>query len=184
MKTLIGIVLAAVVLAGCAGGDDPGDGPSTGTIVEPSPGSTAGATEDTGEPSAEETPAEAADLAFGETFAYEDGLEVSVSPPEVFAPSATSVNGGEPDFVTFQVTVVNGTGAEIAPGDVFVTVQSADGEGGEVLDPDGGVPGAPAEPVASGAEASWPLAFGVMDGTDVLVRVQPGIDADPVRFGG
>ena len=126
---------------------------------------------------------ETADVAFGETYTYENGLAVSVSEPEAYMPSATSVNGGEPDFVTFTVTVVNGSTGDIASSDVFVTVQSGGGEAGEVMDPDAGIVGAPAEVVAPGGDRSWPLAFGVLSAGDVLVRVQPGIDVDPVSFG-
>lgn len=188
MRNLSVVAFAAMVaLSACSGGaDEPSDG--GGTAAQTSAGEASSSPADvdgeSGGSPTEEPPAEEADVAFGEVFEYEDGLTVSVSEPAIFLPSATSVNGGEPEFVTFQVSVVNGSAADVAPEEFSITVGSGDGEAGEVMDPDAGISGPPDGVVAPGSETAWPLAFGVFDSGDVLVRVQRGIDAEPVTFGG
>jgi len=179
------IALAGVfAVSGCTGdSDDPSSEGSTSSAT--ATGQETGAGDPTATPSgASAAPREKADAAFGKAFAFPDGLKVTVSEPETFMPSAKSVNGGEPAFVTFEVTVENGTEANVAPAEVFVTVQSGAGEGGQVLDPDEGIKAPPTKAVAPGAKATWPLAFGVLDAEDVVVHVLPGIDAEPATFGG
>lgn len=185
MRKWMAVALIGMIsLSACAGADDPEEEGTSGATVA-GESTSGGSREDPTEAAATGGPAaEDADAAFGEVFTYEDGMTVTVSQPEAFLPSATSVNGGEPEFVTFRVAVSNATTADVDPNEVFVTVRSGDGEGGEVRDPDGGITGPPAEAIGPGAEASWSLAFGVLDSTDLLVRVQRGIDAEPVTFGG
>ena len=176
------VAVGMLALAGCTGESaDGADG--SATTAAGSGTTTATTTQDsTTEPESGDgdTPS---GPSLGETFEYEDGLSVSVSPPELFMPSATATMGPEPDYISVTVTVVNGTETEFSPLDVTVTVASGGGQGGDVLDPDSGI-GAPDAPIAPGQEASWKLAFGVLDGQDVTVNVQPGIDRDPVIFGG
>ena len=180
------VAVGMLVLAGCTGESvDDANGSTTTTTAVETDDSTSTATGDdsaTGESTAEpETGDGSSGPALGETFEYDDGLVVSVSGPELFMPSATATMGPEPNYISFTVTVVNGTETEFSPLDVTVTVASGGGQGGDVLDPDSGI-GAPEEAIAPGEEASWELAFGVLDGEDVAVSVQPGIDREPVTF--
>ena len=180
----LAIAVAGVfAVSGCTGDSDEPSESSTSSAT--TAGQEAGGGDPAASPSgASAPPREKADAAFGKAFAFPDGLKVTVSKPETFMPSAKSVNGGEPAFVTFEVTVENGTEANVAPAEVFVTVQSGAGEGGQVLDPDEGIKAPPTKAVAPGAKATWPLAFGVLDAEDVVVHVLPGIDAEPATFGG
>lgn len=188
MRRWIAIAAVGMVaLAGCSGDGD-GDTTSAPGVTQSSAAegaedsSDASAGDSTGESTGD--PETTGDAAFGETFTYPDGLAVSVGAPVAFTPSADALRGGEPDFVTFEVTVTNGTSAEVTTADFTVTVQSGGGEGGDVRDPGNAIAGAPTDPVAPGGGATWAVAFGVLDARDVLVHIIPGIDSDPVTFGG
>lgn len=174
------VVVGVLALAGCTGETPEKANGTTSTTVET--GSPTTAPTDAGStPAPAEEGQAPSGPALGETFEYDDGLAVSVSPPELFMPSATAKMGPEPDYISFTVTVVNGTKAKFSPLDVTVTAASGGGQGGDVLDPDSGI-GAPNKAIAPGEKATWKVAFGVLDSEDVAVNVQPGTDRNPVIF--
>lgn len=184
-RVMVTGAVGLMVLAGCTG-ESAGDasGSTTTSAAGQTASSSAAASGDDATPEQGQGSGDgAAGPALGERFEYDDGLAVSVTAPELFMPSATATMGPEPDYISVTVTVVNGTENDFSPLDVTVTVASGGGQGGDVLDPDSGI-GAPDAAIAPGQEASWKLAFGVLDGQDVTVNVQPGIDRDPVIFGG
>jgi hypothetical protein len=119
---------------------------------------------------------------FGEAYSYDQGTVVTVGTPSPFTPSRKALAGGEPEFVTVELTVDNGSDAPVAPAEVFVTVESDGQQAGEVLDPKNELNGPPKQPVKPGASRSWKVGYGVYDATDVTVQVQLGLDEEPVIF--
>jgi hypothetical protein len=84
--------------------------------------------------------------------------------------------------VRFTVRLVNGTGKRVSPADVSVTVESGGVQGGDVLDAEHAMSGAPNRAVRPGGKASWVHGFGVVDPADVSVVVQAGLERAPVEF--
>jgi hypothetical protein len=123
-------------------------------------------------------------VAFGEAHDFEDGVKIQVSRPKRFRPSADATTGGEPDYVRFSVTLSNDSDRPVSTDQVSVTVESGDGQAGDVIDETKGLTGAPTKRVAPGKAASWSLGFGVLDPQDVAVEVQVGMERDTVTFGG
>ena len=150
--------------------------------------------EDTGTAAPEEEPAEdpaaedpaVADgltAAFGETFVYEDGLEVSVSAPSDFTPTETA-SGGEDftEFVRFDVTITNGTGEAFDPSLAYVTASSAGVEADQVFDVEIGLDGGPTTSVLPGESVTFPAGFGVTDPAALLVELSPSFEYDGALF--
>jgi len=179
-KTVTAVLAMGVLaLAGCTG-----EAPEKGTgSLSTAVGTGTSTTAPKDAVSSSPIPGAPSGSAFGETFKYDDGLAVSVGSPKPFSPSAKATKGPEPDFITVTVSVVNETKTKFSPLDVTVTVASGGGQGGDVLDPASGL-GAPNKAIAPGGNATWKLAFGVLNSEKVAVNVQPGIDRDQVIFGG
>lgn len=123
-------------------------------------------------------------LEFGEPHEFEDGVAVSVSKPKPFKPSSTATTGGEPDYVSFEVHLENGTDRKISTGQVAVTVESGDGQAGDIIDVKKGLAGPPSKQVVAGKALTWKLGFGVIDPADVTVQVQVGTEREPVTIRG
>ncbi|MGW0119392.1 hypothetical protein [Streptomyces sp. NPDC003327] len=108
---VIGVLVLATGIAGLLVGTrkDGGGGAATGSSAQPD---SAGATAPTrtGRPTAESPAADTGAHAFGRTQRYEDGVEVTVSAPVRFTPSAAAA-GHTPGntAVTVEITVRNGT---------------------------------------------------------------------------
>lgn len=146
-------------------------------------------TGDTEEPTAKgsERPASSQTIkstsaSFGESPEDKCGVSVVVSQPYTFTPSKNAIAGGEPEFVTFQVTLENNSNAAVAPSQLSLSVESAEQQGGEVLDRKKGIDGPPQKRVRPGGEITWDVAFGVVDPTDVIVQAQLGLEATPLVF--
>lgn len=127
-------------------------------------------------------PADAA--AFGETFAYDDGVELTVSEPTPYAPSEFAAGATFPDNVLITVTVTNNS-AE--PVDVFAfgAMTSGGEEGSSIFDFDGpegeiGLP--PTETLEPGATVTWKEAWSVADPSDLQYSLAPGFMYDEAVF--
>jgi hypothetical protein len=121
-------------------------------------------------------------MPFGDAHEYDSGISVSIGTPQPITPSKNAIVGGEPEFVSFDVTLKNGSDAAFAPGEVFVTVESGGEQAAEIRDPKNGLEGPPRKSVAPGAMRTWDLGFGVFDATDLAIQVQLGLDEEPVVF--
>lgn len=119
---------------------------------------------------------------FGDTYSYEDGVSITVAPPEEFNPSATAAFDAAPSYVRFTVTLANdGTGsfdASLAS----ASVQSGNHEGSEVFDSEQGLEGAPYTSVLTGRTVSWDIGFGVDDPEDVVLQISPSWEHEPAVF--
>lgn len=178
-RVVIAAVAASVALlvSGCSG-DEP-DGPN-----DAGAGSGSGSSAGGGAQEVSGNHVEALDgstLTFGEPIEYDDGLTVVVSEPTSFDPSAGAVTGAE-KHVQVTVRLVNGSKKRVSPADVFITVESGGGQGGDVLDPAQSMSGPPAKAIKPGGKASWVQGFGVVDPEDVSVVVQTGLTRAPVEL--
>jgi hypothetical protein len=168
MRSFVAVAAVGAVLTAC-----------TGDTEEPENDPTAGQTD-----GGESADGEADSVGFGEPAQYDDGVSVTVTEPKDFTPSRNAQVGVEPEFVTFEVMIANGSEAPVAPRRLAITVESAGQQVGQVIDRRKGVSGPPRQRVAPGDELAWDVAFGVIDPTDVTVELQLGLDTDPVVVSG
>ena len=178
------VLLLGLALAACAttegepGAETRGTNTPTATETAPSP---------TAEPEPEpEVPSVPSVLPFGDTFTYEDGLVLTVGPPEPFEPTEYAVVEGAKAYVVFEVRVVNGTDAPFDPSATYATVQSGNQEATEIFD--SGEPnhleGPPQTSLLPGREAVWRAGFGVADPADIVLEITPSFEHESAIFQG
>lgn len=131
-----------------------------------------------------EEPPPAVNPQFGETYVYENGLEVTISAPQPYAPSEYAFVGepAPPAFVVFDITVTNGSQTNYEPGIFSVTLQSGSVEGEQVYDSANGVGGTPSTTLLPGRDSVFRMAFGVTDPDDLVLEVTPGFDYESAIF--
>lgn len=161
LRSIVAILASVLILVGgCTGGEVASDPPQ---------GSNA-STEDV---PAEEEPVE--DPKFGNAFTYDDDLSVQISEPETFKPSQFAALVEKwPDYVKFDVTIVNGTKKKFDTSMIYFTVQSKDKEAEEVFDADKGFNGAPTTTLLPGRQAKYKVGFGVLDANDLVMDFTTG----------
>lgn len=121
-------------------------------------------------------------VAFGETFEYADGLTVTVSEPEPFTPSESAFIIEEwAEYLVFEVTVVNGTGADYEPF-LWSTLQAGGEEAEEVFDAEAGIMGPPMETIAAGGTVTFPVVYGVNDASSLQLDYVVGLTYEGVSF--
>lgn len=125
---------------------------------------------------------DAAPKKFGSRFTYEDGLVVQVAKPAPFKPSEYAAAEPAASYLSFKVTIINGTGKRYDPALFTVSVQSNDTEANEVYDSENGFKGSPDTAVLPGRESSFKVGFGVPNPKDLVVEVSPGFEYDSVFF--
>ena len=112
-------------------------------------------------------------LQLGKTFAYSDGLEVTISKPSSF----TSSEWASPESVqalAFDIKIVNGTNAPYDPSMDMFTAQIGNTEAEEVFDTDQGFEGTPMTKVLPGREASYKVGFAGTDTENLVLEFIPG----------
>src|SRR5690625_3882480 len=136
----------------------------------------------TSEPTPEPDPEPSAEP-FGSTWAWVDGLEVSVTKPTPFTPS-TWASGGESydSHVKFDVTITNGTGQAFDPSMALVYASGAGVEGEEVFDSEGGLDGSPMTRVLPGQSVTWTVGFGIGGSNDLVIQVEPDFEHEAAIF--
>lgn len=180
-------VAALLVLTGCAGTTKEAD-PTKSALTQGSnrPSATASAVASSSTvPSETPTPTptpEDGPRKFGARFTYEDGLTVIVAKPVPFQPSEYSAAEEAPAYLSFKMTIINGTGKRYDPSLFQVSVQSNDTEAGEVYDSANGFEGAPSTTVLPGRESSFKVGFGVANPKDLVVQATPGFEYDDAIF--
>jgi len=135
-------------------------------------------------PPSEEPPAAPANPTFGESYTYENGLTVTVSPPQPYAPSDSAAVGepAPPNSVVFDITVTNGTQTNYDPAAFMATMQSGSTEGQQVFDSANGIGGTPTTTLLPGRESQFRVAFGATDPNDLVLEVAPGFDYESAIF--
>lgn len=189
MTLRLAAAAAAVVLttAGCgatpaASPSKPGLSQGTNHPTDTTSTATAPTTDAGAAPALTSPVAQPAPSKLGARFTYQDGLVIQLGKPARFQPSDTAAAAKAVAYVSFKVTVVNGTRKAFDPSMFTVSVQSADTEAGEVIDIGKGFDGAPSTVVLPRRESSFTVGFGVRNPTDLVVQVTPGFDYEPAVF--
>lgn len=164
-----GVVVALVLFVSCVAAIS-----STGTTGNPTSGNNR-------PPQESASPAPAINPSFGETFTYENGLQVTIEAPVPFTPSETASAEEFAAYVRFTVTIVNGS-AENYEGPFITTVQSTNIEGGEVFDSAQGLEGPPSTVVLPGREAQFDIGYGIADPADIVMEVRAGFSYESVIY--
>lgn len=138
------------------------------------------------EPEADPEPeADSGEIAFGETWTWDDGVSVTVSEPEAYTPGEYSFGGeGYDEHVLFTVTVANESGAGIDLNLFTVSVQSGRTEGEQIFDSENGVDGSPMTTLLDGRDVEFIVAFGIEDPDDIVMQLAPTFDHDDAYFVG
>lgn len=111
-------------------------------------------------------------LAFGETYAWNDRLSVTISEPQAFTPDEWSAGGEAFDkHILFEATIVNGTDEPFDPDMFSASAQSGNVEADSVFDGSAGLDGAPYTTLLPGRETTFKYGFGVMDPKDIVLEV-------------
>mgnify|MGYP006282751955 CR=1 FL=1 len=101
--------------------------------------------------------------AFGSAVEVSKGVSVTLDGMATFTPGefATGYVTGD-KAVTFDVTVENGSAAEIFASSLALTATSGDNTCVEVFDGDNGLEGAPGDPIAAGSKSTfkWAISCG------------------------
>lgn len=120
--------------------------------------------------------------AFGETYKWTNGLEVTVSVPTPITPSATASVDPSAAYLGYTVTIINNTGSTYDPELFTSSVQSGDKEGDQVFDSANGYGGAPSTAILNGRQSTFTIGLGVSNPDDVVMQVRPSFDYKPAFF--
>ncbi|MFF2371620.1 DUF2510 domain-containing protein [Agromyces sp. NPDC058110] len=136
------------------------------------------------EPADEEPPPASETLAFGETWAWENGLELTVSAPEAYTPTEFAAGADLAANLVFTLTITNDTTENFEPV-VFSRLSSAGQEASQIFDvpPDGtqiGVP--PTTVVLPGESVTWQEAWSVADPNSLTMQISPNFDYEDAIF--
>lgn len=147
----IAVTVLALTLTACGGGGSTGSTESEATITQQAEVVSSGA--------------------FGSAVEVSTGVTVTLNGMADFTPGkfATGYVTGD-KAVTFDVTVSNASAAEIYASSLSMTATSGDNTCVEVFDGDNGLEGAPADPIAAGASATfkWGITCGAAKSGDPL----------------
>ena len=173
-RTIVAALVAAAALAltGCGGSTaTPGAAKTTPAATSSPSGSLDVETE---APSGEEDlPGTDKPGAFGETFTFEDGLEVTVGKPAKFKPSEYAATG-KGTHLKFTVVIKNGTKANYDPSLFFTTLSSGESEAESIYDTDKGIEGGPSTTIRPGKSAKFVIGYSVKNPKDLTMEVNPG----------
>ena len=167
--------LAAPVKAGPATSSSSSTSSESGNFPTPEPADL----ETSATPDEPEAPTE---IRFGDTWEWEDGMQVTVSKPKKFKPSDYAAGtDGYTKFVQFTVTVKNGTSKKV---DLIGMADAASGdtEAHEVFDSGKGISGSPSTSILPGRKVTYKVAFGVQDPNDIVFQYGPTFDHEDAIF--
>lgn len=200
---IVGVVGVVGILAGAGAFEEGGRGDETESSTPPIPSPPASTPTPTATPTPsgrgpdEATPTtpttrapDPADgvLAFGATHRYEDGVEVTVSAPVRFTPSAVAVgHQAGHTAVTVQVTVRNGTDQRLELALVQVSARDGDGrEASRIFDVEPALGSGLTGGLLSGRKAVAAYGFDVPQGKGVVldVEVRIGFEMPSAFWGG
>lgn len=136
-----------------------------------------------------EEPAEIATYAgaqvrFGESFTYANGLVIEVKKPVPFVPteSAEGLEGVEGDPVKVRINIINGSSVEYVPDTLGVTIVSAGQPAVQIIDPGSQIElTGPSAPLGRSGVVAFDLAFLVQDPQDITLSLVPSLGGyDPL----
>jgi hypothetical protein len=119
---------------------------------------------------------------FGGTVSYEDGLAITVDPPEEFTPSDWAFYDDAEAYVRLTITVTNDGTESFDLLWFIVSAQSGQYEATAVYDSEQGLDGAPYTSLLPGRSLSWDEGFGVDDPDDLVLHISPSLDHEEAIF--
>lgn len=136
---------------------------------------------------AAESTAEASnELQFGDKYTYENGVSLAISKPEAFKPSETGLmllsDPDGKDFVSFDVTIVNGSDEAYDPNLTNFTASSDGEEAEQIFDTDNKLNGSPSTTVKPGKSVKFKIGFAVADKGDITMDASPGMEYSSKTF--
>lgn len=151
MRLAAAMLVLALTVTGCGGGQDEGGAEDQAAVTQQTE------VVDTG--------------GFGSAVTVGDGVAVTLDNMATFTPGefATGYVKGD-SAVTFDVTVANTSAAEIFASSLSMTAMSGENGCIEIFDGDNGLEGAPGDPIATGASATfkWAISCGPAKAGDPL----------------
>lgn len=148
-------LLASLLLAGCSTPTDTTPPPAANS-KEPSP----------------EAPQQDGTVAFGESYAYEDGVTLTVSAPEPFEPSEFASGTDLAHQVIFTYTVTNGSNETLDAG-AYITASSGGVEAIPIYDTEQEVSFDPSTSILPEQSITWRRAWSVADLDNIVMQVTP-----------
>jgi hypothetical protein len=177
MKRLLAsaLVVLALLTSACAR-DDQQDSART-TTTEPEPEKP---TEREQDPTTTTAP-EPADAAFGQPFTWNDGLQITVSPPEEFRPDGAPPADIGPTYVKVVVRVLNGSETPYQPLLSFRVLRPG-AKSPTIFLTDARTAGFPESNIAPGDDLAFTIGFEVTNPTGLVLEVAPGVAYPPATF--
>lgn len=122
--------------------------------------------------------ASAAPLTFGQPYKWEDGVAVTLGKAQLFKPSKTaalSATGPAARYITFEVTITNGTGANYTASSTVLGATFAGADAERVFDSASKVVGPPTTDILPGKTVTFRVGFAISskDAGELQVEVTP-----------
>ena len=136
------------------------------------------------EPAPDQEAAPVESLSFGDTMAWENGVEMTVSAPEPYTPSEAAAGADQANHVVFTMTITNNSTENLQPLP-YTRLSSGGQEGSQIFDAtaDGGQIGIPPITVIlPGQSVTWQDAWSVADVDSLTMQTAPSFDYDDVVF--
>ncbi|GAA2035740.1 hypothetical protein GCM10009819_20330 [Agromyces tropicus] len=133
----------------------------------------------------EEPAAEApANLGFGDTMAWEDGVELTVSAPEPYTPSEYAAGADLAHNVVFTMTITNNSSENLEPL-VYTRLASGGQEASQIFDIDNGngeIGLSPTTVILPGQSVTWQEAWSVADPASLTMQISPNWEYEDAIF--
>jgi len=123
-------------------------------------------------------------LAFGETFAWDDGVSMTVSEPEPFTPSDLAMGADQAVNLAFTLTITNDSSENVQPV-VFSRLASGDTDATRIFDvgAEGGQVGIPpTTAILPGESITWREAWSVADPDSLTMQTAPSFQYEDAIF--
>ncbi|KQQ06182.1 MULTISPECIES: DUF4190 domain-containing protein [unclassified Rathayibacter] len=175
--TIVAVVQLATALDDFDASDFPE--PTSSVSAEPLPF-------DDETPADDAPPAAADDLTvgFGDTFAYTDGVTLTVSAPEEFTPTEYAAGADQAVNVVFTLTIQNGSGQNLDPF-TYADVSSGGVEASRIFDTDGvagDISTSPSTVILPGGSVTWKEAYSLADPASIVMQLSPSFDYQDAVF--
>lgn len=105
---------------------------------------------------------------FGQSYKWSDGVEVTISAPTPYTPTAAAAGAVAGDQnVVFKITLTNGSKANIDPSIANLSLNSGGVAASNIIDLMNSAFNVPQAPVLPGQSISWSLAYSVKDASSL-----------------
>lgn len=118
---------------------------------------------------------------FGDTYAFGDGLTVTIGNPFPFTPGPYSSADPAASYLGFDVQITNGSATDLDPS-FYTTLQSGTTEADSVYDSDAGIGSGPSGALLAGRTSTFRIGYGVTDPNDLVLTVNVDYEHGDVIF--